>query len=494
MTHLVRATLDRQSGATGSDIKSPGYDPANVTLGIVHIGLGGFHRAHFARYTHDLMEQDPSALSWGIVGAGLRASDRPLLKTLAAQDGLYTLIERDIHGEKRTLIGSIFRAIDASEDSGPLLDIIAEPAIRIVSITVSEHGYHLDSATRKLDIEDPAIVRDLASPRFPSTLPGILVESFRRRRVAGHTPFTALSCDNIHNNGAVLRKAVLSFAQLVDPALAAWIGEHGCFPCSMVDRITPVPSPEQIAAFGEETGSPDQAPIFAEAFRQWVIEDDFCDGRPAWDWVGAQFVEDVSPYEKMKLRLLNASHLATAGLGTLHGYETVRQTIEDPSIRRYMERLMECETGPTLAPVPGVDLGSYQRKLIERFANPAIHDKLQRINADAPINLLLDPLRDRLEANASIDLLSLGLAAWLKRVSLESARPVEGRPMGKSEFQLQEHARAGASPISFLAVTDIFGDMGVHPRLLADVERWLSALDVGGAEEALRSAARAGLL
>jgi mannitol-1-phosphate/altronate dehydrogenase len=494
MNPLNRSLLHQQAAGAGSTISLPSYDPAAVTPGIVHIGLGGFHRAHFARYTHDLMEQDPCALSWGIIGAGLRPSDRPLLETLNAQECLYTLVERDIHGEKRTLIGSIMRAIDASQASAALLETIADPSIRIVSITVSEHGYHLDSATRKLNSEDPAIKRDLASPRAPSTLLGILVESFRRRRADKNAPFTALSCDNIRDNGDVLRGAVLAFAQRVDPDLAAWITEHGRFPCAMVDRITPVPNPEQIAAFRDETGSPDEAPIFAEAFRQWVIEDSFSNGRPDWDRVGAQFVIDVSPYEKMKLRLLNASHLATAGLGSLAGYETVRQTIEDPFIRRYMERLMECETAQTLPAIPGVDLAAYQRNLIERFANPAIHDRLQRINADAPVNLLLDPLSDRLAAEASIDLLSLGLAAWLKRVTLESSLPVEGRQLGKSELQLQSRARRGDTPISFLNVSEIFGAVGTHPRLLASVEHWLSALDSRGAAGTLQDAARAGLI
>ena len=490
---LVRATLGRRTIGDGSTIRLPGYPASAVTPGIVHIGLGGFHRAHFARYTHDLMEQDATALSWGIIGAGLRASDRPLLAALNAQEGLYTLVERDIHGETRSLIASIVRAIDASANSAELLDYIADPAISIVSITVSEHGYHLDSATRKLNLEDRAIERDIASPHTPTTLPGILVESFRRRRAAGDAPFTALSCDNIHDNGKVLRAAVLALAEQTDPDLATWIGERGSFPCSMVDRITPVASPEQIGAFQAETGSSDRAPIFAEAFRQWVIEDNFCDSRPPWENVGAQIVDDVSPYEKMKLRLLNASHLATAGLGRLHGYETVRQTIENPLIRRYTERLMASETAPTLDPVPGIDLGSYQRQLVERFGNPAIHDRLQRINADAPVNLLLDPLRDRLEANASIDLLSLGLAAWLRRVSIESALPLEGRPVGKSELHLQDRARAGAPPISFLAETEIFGVVGGQPRLLASVENWLSALASQGAEETLHTAASAGL-
>jgi mannitol-1-phosphate/altronate dehydrogenase len=494
MNEADHAMLSRHAPGGAAGVVLPGYDLSAVKPGIVHIGLGGFHRAHLARYTHDLMELDRAALDWGIIGAGLRASDAPLLETLNRQEGLYTLVEQDRAGETRTLIGSIVRAIDASSDSTALLAAIADPAIRIVSITVSEHGYHLDSATRRLNADDPAIRRDIAAPHAPSTLIGILVEAFRRRRDGELQPFTALSCDNIHDNGLVLRSAVLAYADLVDAALAAWIDANCRFPCSMVDRITPVPSEAHIAAFRAESGSTDRAPIFAESFRQWVLQDAFSAGRPDWERVGAQFVSSVSPHEKMKLRLLNASHLATAGLGVLAGYETVRETIEDPFIRRYMERLMETETGPTLPPIPGIDLAGYKRKLVERFANPAIHDKLQRINADAPVNLLLDPLRDRLGVGGAIDLLSLGLAAWLRRVKIEARTLSAGRPMGKSEQMLQERARTEGDPLRFLEVSEIFGEVGTNPRVLSCVRHWLSALDARGPIGALQDAARATIL
>jgi mannitol 2-dehydrogenase len=440
------------------------------------------------------MERDPAALSWGIVGAGLRSSDRNLLHALDRQDGLYTLVERDLHGEKRTLIGSIVRTIDASGDSSALLDAIAARGTRIVSITVSENGYHLDGVARSLNQADEAIQHDITSPHCPITMLGILVEAFRRRREAALPAFTALSCDNIQHNGGVLRAAVLALAQISDPDLAAWIAENGRFPCSMVDRITPVPTPQQVAEFWDQTGSADNAPIFAESFSQWVIEDRFADGRPDWDRVGAHFVVNVTPYEVMKLRLLNASHLAIAGLGALCGYETVVQTIDDPYIRRYMMRLMVAETGPTVPPVQGIDLDAYKRTLIDRFANPAIRDTVQRINADAPINLLLDPLRDRLSVDAPIDLLALGLAAWCQRVKLEARLPTEGRPMGKAEALLQEHARSQKGPISFLSIAGIFGEIGRDPRLLAPVRAWLHSFDQGGAAETLRGAAAAGLL
>lgn len=486
--------LNRQSIALPPGIAPPAYDVSQVTAGIVHIGLGGFHRAHLARYTHDLMELDPSALSWGIAGAGLRPSDAPLLEALRRQDGLYTLVERDGDGERKTLIGSIVGTIDASADTAALLDAIAQPEIRIVSITVSENGYHLDGATRKLNENDPAILRDVANPHAPKTILGILAESFRRRREAGLPPFTVLTCDNIQENGEIVRDAVLALATMIDAELFNWIARTARFPCSMVDRITPVPTTAQIEAFQKQTGFADEAPVFAESFRQWVVEDSFSNGRPAWDRVGAQFVVNVTPYEKMKLRLLNASHLATAGLGALSGHQTVQETIGDPFIRRYMERLMASETAPTLGAVPGIDLANYQRTLIERFTNPAIPDSVQRINADAPVNLLLDPLRDRLASGDSIDLLGLGLAAWLLRVKVESVRPVDDRPMGKAEHQLQSVARRINDPVAFLSEERIFGDVGRNPRLISSVEHWVRLLQKEGPVETLHRAGRTNLL
>jgi len=485
MQKLNRKTLSLPDG-----VAAPAYNVEKVTPGIVHIGLGGFYRAHFARYTHDLMEADPANLGWGIIGAGLRSNDTALLQALKRQDGLYTLIERDGMREERVLIGSILGPIDASADRGALLDAIARPQVRIVSVTVSEHGYHLDGVSRSLNLADPGIRHDIDAPRAPKTMLGVIVESFRRRRDANMPAFTALSCDNIQHNGKVLRAATLALARQSDASLAAWIEAHGRFPSSMVDRITPVPTPAQIAEFRDQTGLADEAPIFAESFRQWVIEDQFVDGqRPPWDRVGAQFVDDVAPYEAMKLRLLNASHLAIASLGALSGYESVIQTINDPLIRRYMERLMDSETGPTLPRLPGIDLAAYKAQLIERFANPAIRDTVQRINTDAPINLLLDPLRDRLAAHAPIDLLALALAAWCLRVHNDAAKPIEGRAMGRAEARLQDQVRTGCGdPASFLSVEPIFGQLGSNGLLIRAVRSWLQSFQTLGVAQTLRFA------
>ena len=469
---------------------APVFDVAALRPGIVHIGLGGFHRAHMARYTHDLMAVDPAAARWGIVGAGLRVDDRPLLGDLAHQDGLYTLIESDGDQQDATIIGSLAGVIDASASSSMLLAAIDDPEIAIVSLTVTENGYHLDRATKRLDLESVSVATDLEHPDDPKTAIGILVEGLRRRRAAGHEAFTVLCCDNIQHNGDILRQAVRDYAERLDPRLAEWIDGHATFPNAMVDRITPVPGANERDMVAAEYGIADAAALLSEHFRQWVIEDKFVGDRPRWEKVGVQFVRDVAPYEFMKLRLLNGSHLAIAGLGQLIGYTYIHETVSDPLIGRYMAALMDRETGPTLMAVPGVDISAYKRSLIERFANAAIGDTVQRVNTDAPLNVLLDPIRDRLSAGGAIDLLALGLAAWLRRVrgTDDAGKPLVVRhPLAEL---LRERALAGGSdPGALLAVRDLLGDLGESAELRRQTGHWLHLIDKMGSRGALAYAA-----
>ncbi|HEY2132747.1 MAG TPA: mannitol dehydrogenase family protein [Acetobacteraceae bacterium] len=471
-------------------VRVPGFDPARVVGGIVHLGLGGFHRAHMARYTHELMERRSDCLGWGIVGAGLMPADRRMHDALAPQDGLYTLVERDAAGETVSVIGSLAGVVFAGESSAALLDIIDRPAIRIVSLTVTEHGYCLDRATKRLDPGHALIRADLAHPATPSSAIGIIVEAYRRRREAGVPPFTALSCDNIQHNGDVLRAAVLALAELRDPALADWIAEHGSFPSTMVDRITPVTAEQDVADLAARHGIADRWPVFAESFTQWVIEDRFPQGRPAWEEVGAQFVGDVAPYEFMKLRLLNASHLAVSGVGRLAGYVTIDEAMADKLITRFMVALMARETAPTLPPVPGINLAEYQATLIARFANPAIKDTVERVNTDAPLNILVDPIRDRLRTGASLELLALALAAWLRRVrgEDEQGQPIDVRhPLAGL---LREKAiEGGADPRPLLGMGQLFGETGADPRLIEPVGVWLASLYAKGSRATLAEAA-----
>ena len=471
-------------------VQVPRFDPARVRAGIVHLGLGGFHRAHMARYTHNLMELHAEALSWGIIGAGLMPADRRMHDSLVPQDNLYTLVERAADAETVTVIGALAGVLFSGDSSAELVQAIGQPDIRIVSLTVTEHGYCLNRATKQLDPQHPLVVKDLADAQRPSSAIGIIVEAYRRRREAGQPVFTALSCDNIQHNGTVLRDAVLALARLRDPALADWIAEHGSFPGTMVDRITPVTAEADIAALTQRCGIVDRWPVFAESFTQWVIEDRFPAGRPAWQDVGAQFVTDVAPYEFMKLRLLNASHLAVSGVGRLAGYTTIAEAMGDVLIRRFMTALMQRETAPTLPAVPGIDLAQYQATLIERFANPAIKDTVERVNTDAPLNVLVDPIRDRLRRGASVDLLALALAAWLRRVrgEDEQGQPIDIRHPLADELRAKA-IEGGADPRPLLAITPLFGDTGSDPRLQQPVGRWLAMLYQHGAHRTLADAA-----
>jgi mannitol 2-dehydrogenase len=485
MTHAIR--LSRRSLAQlPVEIVRPAFDPASVRPGIVHLGLGGFHRAHMARYTHDLMDRSPDSLQWGIVGVGLMPGDERMRESLAPQDALYTLVERQESDECVTVIGSIADTLYAGGSSTGVLQAIDNPAIRIVSLTVTENGYCLNSATRQLDPAHPLVLQDLTHPERPRSAIGVLVEAYRRRMSGGLAAFTALSCDNIQHNGVVLSRAVLALARLRDPYLADWIATNARFPNTMVDRITPATTSADVSHLSERFAMDDRWPVFCEVFRQWVIEDDFVGGRPAWEEVGAQFVPDVAPYEFMKLRLLNASHLAIAGLGRLAGYQYIDESLRDPTLPAYMSALMERETGPTLLPVPGIDLCVYKAQLLDRFSNSKIKDTVERVNNDAAVNYLIDPIRDRLRGAKTVELLALALAAWMRRVrgEDEAGRPI--RVVHPLASLLRSRAiEGGTDPRPLLALSTIFGELADHQPLVDVVQRWLTLLYTVGAKATL---------
>jgi mannitol 2-dehydrogenase len=483
--------LSRQNLARLPDeILRPTFDPAHVRPGIVHLGLGGFHRAHMARYTHDLMGR-ASTLDWGIVGVGLLQRDRRMQEALGPQDCLYTLVEREQGEESATVIGSICGVIFAGDSSQAVVEAIADPMTRIVSLTVTENGYCLNPATKQLDLSHPFIIHDLSGTPLPRSAIGILVEAYRRRMMASQPALTALTCDNIQHNGAVLKAAVLTLAEHRDPRLARWIEANARFPSTMVDRITPITTGSDIDYLACRYGVMDHWPVFSETFRQWVIEDDFVQGRPSWEIVGAQLVADVAPYELMKLRLLNASHLAIAGLGRLAGYTYINEISCNLDFRAYMQALMDRETGPTLPVVPGVDIARYKSTLITRFANPNIRDTADRVNADAPINLLIDPIRDRLAADADTNLLALALAAWMKRVGGidDAGLPVTTvHPL--ADLLRSRAIEGGPDPRPLLSVTTLFGDLIESPCFVSTLERWLFALYEYGARGSVALARR----
>ncbi|KKB13091.1 dioxygenase [Devosia geojensis] len=395
-------------------IAVPGYDRAMIKAGIVHLGIGAFHRAHMAVYVDDLLAEHPD---WAIVGASLRRPDTK--EALAPQDGLYTIAIRDASGTRPRVIGSILEVLDANTQREELIALMASPAIRIVSLTVTEKGYCHDPATGELDPNHPDIVHDLADPRSPKSAPGILVEALARRRAAGIAPFTVMSCDNLPANGRTTRRIVTRFAALRDEALCQWVEEAVAFPSTMVDRIVPATTDADRETVSSLIGAEDAWPIMTEPFTQWVIEDHFPAGRPPFEAVGAQVVEDVEPFELMKLRMLNGSHSTLAYLGYLAGHQHVSDAMGDPAFVKLIHGLMTDEVMPTLD-MPGTDLPAYRDELLARFANPALKHRTWQIAMDGSQKLpqrLLGTIRDRLQAGEPITRLSLGVAAWMRYVT-----------------------------------------------------------------------------
>src|SRR5471032_2884977 len=395
-------------------VSGPAYARDTLVPSIVHIGVGGFYRAHQAVYLDDLLAL-PGHAQWGYCGVGLLPSDAAMRDAMHAQDGLYTVVERSAAGDVARVIGCVGEYLYAPDDPLAVLEKLAAPSTRIVSLTITEGGYYVNQGTVEFDAAHPDIVYELAHPQAPRCSFGYLLAALSLRRQRGLPPFTILSCDNLQHNGDVTRTMLLAFAALSDADLAQWLATHCSFPNSMVDRITPATTDEHRALVRDSFGIIDAWPVVCEPFRQWVIEDAFPHGRPAWELVGAQMTHDVLPYEKMKLRLLNASHQALCYIGMLFGYEFAHQTMEDADIRKLCELMMGREVTAILPPVPGVDLVDYKRTLVERFANPAIRDQLSRIGiygSSGMPKFVLPTIQEQLQRNRPIKLLSFTVACW----------------------------------------------------------------------------------
>ncbi|MFC4175744.1 mannitol dehydrogenase family protein [Microvirga sp. GCM10011540] len=472
-------------GEVPVEILRPAYSRRGVSPGIVHLGVGAFHRAHQAVYTDDVLARDPS---WGIVAASLRSPDT--YDALSPQDGLYTLSVRSQQGEALRVIGSILRVIVARDNVDDLLDAMTTPATRIVTLTVTEKGYCHDPATGNLNEEHPDVLQDLATPNRPHTAPGLIVEALRRRHAKGVPPFTVLTCDNLPANGRTVKRVITRFAELLDAQLGRFIAEEVSCPSTMVDRIVPATSDEDRQRISQRLGMADAWPVVTEPFTQWVIEDRFPQGRPAWEDAGAEFVADVEPYEHMKLRLLNGSHSTLAYLGYLAGYRTVAEAMADPSFVRLVEGLMDEEVTPTLHMPPGADLSSYKRALIERFKNPALRHRTWQIAMDGSQKLpqrLLGTIRDRLREDAPIKRLALGVAGWMRYVTGfdETGAPIDVRdPMAARLRSLANEAEGSIEHLSqkLFTVTEIFGrDLPHDARFTDAVTECLRRLYENGA-------------
>ncbi len=408
----------RLSNATlrnlGSEVAKPAYDRSRVQQHTVHMGVGGFHRAHQAVYLDDLLALEDTE-RWGECGLGVLHSDDRMRDALSGQDCLYTVVERSATGQTARVIGSLVDYIYAPESREAAIEKMAAAETRIVSLTITEGGYFIDEATGDFLAEHPQIRHDVENPREPVSSMGLIAEALDRRRTRGLPPFTVMSCDNLQGNGHVAQKVLLALTGLSNPALQQWIAGNVAFPNSMVDRITPATTPADIAAVSQRFGLDDAWPVVTEPFRQWVIEDTFCNGRPQWERVGAELISDVAPYEIMKMRLLNGSHLAMAYLGALHGFTYVHEIMEDPLFRSFIESFME-EVTPVVPKIPGVSVTEYKRSLVDRFSNPTINDQVTRIASEGSAKIpkwLLPSIVELLEQRGPTELLSLVLASWI---------------------------------------------------------------------------------
>jgi len=487
VTQLRNATVDSLS------VPVPGYDRSSVSVGIVHFGVGGFHRAHQAMYLDSLMEQG-QALDWGICGVGVMPFDLKVRDALVPQDCLYTLVLKDSQGEwTPKVIGSIVSYLYAPDDPDAVIERMADPATRIVSLTVTEGGYNFHPVTGKFDADNPAVRADLAPGAVPTTTFGLITEALARRRERGIEPFTVMSCDNIQGNGRVTQEVFTAFARLRDPGLGEWIEANVRFPNSMVDRITPVTTDGDRAEIRDRFGVEDAWPVVCEPFTQWALEDRFNAGRPPFEDVGVQVVPDVEPYELMKLRLLNASHQALCYFGFLAGYRLVHEVAQDPLFANFLLDYMNLEATPTLAPVPGIDLGIYKHQLIERFSNAAVRDTVARLCAESSDRIpkwLLPVVRENLAAGRDVRFAAAVVASWARYAEGvdEQGNPIQVVDRLAEQLKIIA-AKQRTDPLAFVANRDLFGDLVDHPAFTEPYLAALNSLHTSGARATLKALA-----
>ncbi|MBV6657329.1 MAG: mannitol dehydrogenase family protein [Devosiaceae bacterium] len=483
LVKLSNATLP----ALPESILKPGYDRAALSAGIVHIGVGNFHRAHQAWYLHRLM-QVGQAYDWAILGAGVRSYDAGMREKLIAQDCLTTLLELSPDEATAEVVGSMIDYLPVEAGNGALIAALAEPAIRIVSMTVTEGGYYQDPATGAFDPTGEMIVHDAAHPSTPQTAFGAIVAALRVRREQGIGPFTVLSCDNLKGNGDIARQTVVGLAGLSDPELATWIDNRVAFPNSMVDTIVPATGPGELA-LARSFGIDDAAPVTHENFRQWVIEDSFCAGRPNWDEVGATFTKNVHAYEAMKLRILNAGHQMLANAGELLNLSTIDMCMSHPLVGGLVERVQAEEVFQHVQGVPEMTPADYLQLVTRRFANPAIKDTTRRVAFDGSSRhpgFILPIVHDALASDAPVEGLALTQALWARMCAgvREDGSTIE--PNDPNWDALKAVAlQARDQPDRWVGQSHIYGEILANERFAHAFSRWLSELWSNGTEATL---------
>ncbi|TQM43755.1 mannitol 2-dehydrogenase [Pseudonocardia cypriaca] len=482
---LCTATL--ASARQGTAV--PSYDRTTVRPGIVHIGMGNFHRAHQAVYLDRLLTRDPTARDFGLVGVNLLEQDERLARVMAGQDRLYTVLERHEDGTTAArIVGSIVDNLWAPDGTEPIIRALADPRTRIVTLTITEGGYCQDPVTGEVDLAEPGLQADLAHPRAPVTAFGYLAEGLRRRRSASIAPFTVLSCDNVIGNGDLARSVLLAFVTALDPGLAEWVATNVAFPNAMVDRITPRTSAADVDEAEAATGLRDDAPVPCEPFTQWVVEDTFPSGRPSWEMVGVQMVDDVRPFELMKLRLINAGHQTIAYAGALLGHEFGWQACADPTVRRLLQHYLEHEGIHTVGTVPGVDLHAYCDSVVERFSNPRIPDTMARLCNQSSTMLstfLLPVARDLLRDGRDLHAVATVVACWTRFV--RERRDEHGRPLELVDTRSDDlHIRATRDdPLALIRGNPIFAGLDDDPRFVEVYTRILHDMGRLGVRRAI---------
>ena len=476
---LCAATLDRANPA----VRRPRYDRRETGVGMAHLGVGAFHRCHQGEFTDDALEAQGG--DWAVIGINLRAPR--LADALGAQDGLYARRLRDGDGvDDVRIIGCLREVVDAQDESSLAIAALANPRIKIVTLTITEKGYCHVPATGALDEAHPDIVHDRAHPEAPRSAPGVILAALARRWRAGAAGVTLLSCDNIPANGAVLRGVVRALADSRPPGLARWIEEAVAFPSSMVDRIVPATTEADLDAIAARLGLTDAAGVVGEPFRQWTIEDHFAAGRPAWDAAGAQWVGDVMPYERIKMRVLNGAQSTLCTLGALAGLDYTFEDIRHPVLERFVRRMLEEETAPTLPVAPGMAAGPYIDLSLRRLRNPSIRHRNHQIATDGSqkiVQRLLNPLRERLAAGASFERLACAVAGFIAYAA--AAAPRHGArwtPSDPFAATLREIAEGSAGDTDALArralaIEAIFGaDLAQAPAVVAAIARHCAGL------------------
>jgi len=472
-------------------VQLPNYDRDQLKSRIVHIGFGAFHRAHQALMTDRVLSKQGG--DWGICEVSLFGRDN-LIKALRQQDNLFTVLEKGAEGDQAIVIGAVCETLHGRiEGINAVVEKLAEPQVAIVSLTITEKGYCIEPGSGKLDLDNPQIQQDLTGEQTPSTAPGILVEALRLRHQRGLPGFSVLSCDNIPENGHVVKNAVLGLAQARSAELAAWIESHVTFPSTMVDRIVPAATENALDEITEALGGvADPCGIACEPFIQWVVEDNFVAGRPAWEEVGAQLVSDVLPFEQMKLRMLNGSHSFLAYLGYLAGYQYINECMEDPNYKRAAHNLMLKEQAPTLS-VKGINLQDYADSLIARYSNPSLKHRTWQIAMDGTMKLpqrMLDSVRWHLQNGGDFSLLALGVAGWMRYVGGvdDAGAVIEIKdPMAEKLAQIVSNSEDGEARVNaLLALHSVFGDaLAKNAQAVEAIQQAYASLQQHGAKQSV---------